>query len=250
MLGWVVGGVGTFVVSLFFACVFLQMRCHGVGPPFGRHARPWAMLIVLATALVSAGFGLLILAASHQAPAALVGVVVPGGLWLTSVSAPRDRLRAGWLTRPLSHLYDGMGEDMQAWCDIRHRAATEEPQWISDAAKYYYDQVKGRIKDRQAVEELCDWRDSIVHKISIVRLVNLDTTPARLHDALQKHPSTQDLRRYSDDDLPRLTRRLESDATNELDLFLATVYRLGYHKLLIYPFRPSVHRSPRASSPT
>ena len=92
MLGWVVGGVGTFVVSLFFACVFLQMRCHGVGPPFGRHARPWAVLIVLATALVSTGFGLLILAASHQAPAALVGVVVPGGLWLTSVSAPRDRL--------------------------------------------------------------------------------------------------------------------------------------------------------------
>jgi hypothetical protein len=250
MLGWVVGGVGTFVVSLFFACVFLQMRCHGVGPPFGRHARPWAVLIVLATALVSTGFGLLILAVSHQAPAALVGVVVPGGLWLTSVSAPRDRLRAGWLTRPLSHLYDGMGEDMQAWCDIRHRAATEEPQWISDAAKYYYDQVKGRVKDRQALEELCDWRDSIVHKISIVRLVNLDTTPARLHEWLQKHPSTQNLRRYDDDNLPRLARRLESDATNELDLFLASVYRLGYHKMLIYPFRPSVHRSPRASTPT
>jgi len=27
------------------------------------------------------------------------------------------------------------------------------------------------------------------------------------------------------------------------------VYRLGYHKLLIYPFRPSVHGSPRASTP-
>ena len=81
-----------------------------------------------------------------------------------------------------------------------------------DAAKYYYDQVKGRIKDRRALEELCDWRDSIVHKISIVRLINLDTTPARLHDSLQKHPSTQNLRRYADDNLPRLARRLESDA--------------------------------------
>jgi hypothetical protein len=165
------------------------------------------------------------------------------------VSAPRDRLRAGWLTRPLSHLYDAMGEDMQAWCDIRHRAATEEPQWISDAVQYYYDQVKGRIKNQRALAELRDWRDSIVHKISIVRLINLDTTPARLRDSLQKHPSTQNLRRYADDDLPRLARRLESDATNELDLFLATVYRLGHHKLLIYPFRPSVHRSPRASTP-
>jgi len=250
MLGWVVGGVGTFAVSLVLACMFLQMRCHGVGPPFGRHARPWAIFIVLVTALVSTGFGLLVLAASHQAPAALVGVVVPGGLWLTSVSAPRDRLRAGWPTRPLSNLYDAMGEDMQAWCDTRHRAAAEEPQWISGAAQYYYDQVKGRIKDRRALAELCDWRDSIVHKISTVRLINLDTTPARLHDSLQQHPSTQNLRRYADDELPRLARRLESDAINELDLFLAAVYRLGCHKLLIYPFRPSVHRSPRASSPT
>jgi hypothetical protein len=249
MLGWVVGGVGTFVVSLAFACVFLQMRCRGVGPPFGRHARPWGAFIAVATALVSTGFGLLILAASHETSAALAGIVVPSGLWLTSVSPPRDRLRAGWLTRPLSHLYDAMGEDMQAWCDIRHRAAAEEPQWIADAAKYYYDQVKGRIKDQRALEELCDWRDSIVHKISIVRLISLDTTPARLHDSLQKHPSTQNLRRYADDDQQRLSRRLESDATNELDLFLASVYRLDYHKLLIYPFRPSVHRSPRASSP-
>ena len=249
MLGLVVGGVGTFAVSLVFACVFLHMRCRGVGPPFGRHARPWAVFIVLITALVSTGFGLLILAASHQAAAALAGVVVPGGLWLTSVSAPRDRLRAGWLSRPLSNLYDAMGEDAQAWCDIRHRAATEEPQWISSAASYYYDQVKSRIKDRRALEELCDWRDSIVHKIGIVRLINLDTTPARLQDSMHQHPSTQNLRRYAAADPLRLARRLESDAANELDLFLASVYRLGYHKLLIYPFRPSVHRSPRASTP-
>ena len=249
MLGWVVGGGGTFVVSLAFAWVFLKMRCRGVGPPFGPHARPWGVFIAVATALVSTGFGLLILAASHETSAALAGIVVPGGLWLTSVSPPRDRLRAGWLTRPLSHLYDAMGEDMQAWCDIRHRAAAEEPQWISDAAKYYYDQVRGRVKDQRVLDELRDWRDSIVHKISIVRLINLETTPARLHDSLQKHPSTQNQRRYADDDLERLSRRLESDATNELDLFLASVYRLGYHKLLIYPFRPSVHRSPRASTP-
>jgi hypothetical protein len=54
MLGWVVGGVGTFVVSLIFACMFLQMRCRGVGPPFGPHARPWAIFVAVATALVSA----------------------------------------------------------------------------------------------------------------------------------------------------------------------------------------------------
>jgi hypothetical protein len=249
VLSWFPWVVGTFVLSVLSASFFLQLRCRGVGPPFGRHARPWAILIVLATALVSTGFGLLIAAASHQPPAALAGVAVSGGLWFITVGAPRDRLRAGWLTRPFSNLYDAMGEDMQAWCDIRHRLATEEPQWIADAATYYYDQVKGRINDRRALDELRDWRDSIVQKISIVRLINLDTTPALLRDSLQENPSTRNLRRYSDDDLPRLSRRLESDATNELDLFLARVYRLGYHKLLIYPFHPSVHRLPRASTP-
>src|SRR5258705_4136293 len=159
MLGWVVGGVGTFVVSLAFAWVFLKGGCGGAGPPVGPHARPWGVFIAVATALVSAGFGLLILAASHESSAALAGIVVPGGLWLTSVSPPRDRLRAGWLTRPLSKLYDAMGDDMQAWCDIRHRAAAEEPQWIATAAQYYYDQVEGQIKDRRAREELCDWRE-------------------------------------------------------------------------------------------
>ena len=66
-----------------------------------------------------------------------------------------------------------------------------------------------------------------MHKINIVRLINLDTTPARLPDALHGtslHAAPAPVLRR---DLPRLARRLESDATNELDLFLATVYRLG-----------------------
>jgi hypothetical protein len=40
-------------------------------------------------------------------------------------------------------------------------------------------------------------------------------------------------------DLPRLADRLENEAQNELPLFLAQAYRLGFHKLLICPLRPS-----------
>ena len=40
----------------------------------------------------------------------------------------------------------------------------------------------------------------------------------------------------------RLASRLEVEALNELHLFLAYVYRLGYQNLLIYPFRPSTQR--------
>jgi hypothetical protein len=199
---------------------------------------------MISTALLSTGLGLIILAASQQPPAVYVGLLVPGGLWLTSVS-PRER--SGWLIRPLSRLYDSMGEDMQAWCDVRRQAAAMRPQWISDAVQYYAGQVENRIKDERAQMELSRWRESIVHKISIVRLIDLDTTAARLRDSLQKDVSTRNIRKYSDDDLPRLALRLETEALNELHLYLACVYRLGYHKLLIYPFRPSIRRVPASS---
>jgi hypothetical protein len=233
-------------VSLIFACLFLHVRCRKIGPPFGPRARPWAILIVLGTALLSTALGLIILAASAQPPAAYVGIIVPGGLWIAGVT-PRDR--RGWLTRPLGRLYDRMGEDMQAWCDVRLRAAAMNPQWISGAVEYYAGQVEGQLKDRQARTELRRWRESIVHKINIVRLINLDTTETRLRDSLQKHASTRHIRKYSAADLARLAERLETEALNELNLYLAYVYRLGYHQLLIYPFRPSAHRTPREDVP-
>jgi hypothetical protein len=73
-------------------------------------------------------------------------------------------------------------------------------------------------------------------------MIDSDATTARVRAALQMHPATQHMRKYTDDELPWLATRLESDALNELHLFLAYVYRLGHHKLLIYPFRPSAHR--------
>ena len=56
------------------------------------------------------------------------------------------------------------------------------------------------------------------------------------------HSSTAHARKYRDDDQDRLARRLETEALNELHLFLAYAYRLGYHKMLIFPYRPGAHR--------
>jgi hypothetical protein len=249
MPDWVAGVVGTFALSLILAYGFLRLRCRGIGPPFGRRARFWAYLIVLGTATASTGVGLLIVAASHHVPAAYVGIVVPSGLWLSKLPPGSDRLSSGRtfsvgvLAVPFGRLYERMGDDMQDWCDTRLRAASAKPQWIADAVTYYYGQVRG-LKDDRARADLSRWQESITHKIGIVRLIRLDTTPARLQESLARHPSTQHIRKYADDDLPRLARRMESDALNELNLFLAHVYRLGYHKLLIYPFRPSALRTP------
>ena len=175
---------------------------------------------------------------------------MPSGLWLSKLPPGGDRLSSGRtfslgvLTVPFGRLYERMGDDMQDWCDTRLRAAAAKPQWIADAATYYHDQVRGGLKDGRARADLGRWQESITHKIGIVRLIRLDTTPARLQESLQRHSSTQHIRKYAENDLPRLARRMESDALNELNLFLAYIYRLGHHKLLIYPFRPSAHRTP------
>ena len=244
MPGLVLGGVVTFAVSLLVACWFLRRRCRGIGPPFGPRARYWAWFIVAATASLSTIVGVLLLATSRVP--AYIGILVPGGLWLGKLPPQRDRdvLPRTWpalLTLPFSRLYDRMGDDMQAWCDTRIAAARPRPQWIAAAAQYYWNQM-GHVTDRRARADLDRWRDSITHKIAMVNLIDLDPGAGRLRVSLRLHPSTQHARKYSEDDPARTARRLETEALNELNLFLAYAYRHGYHTMLIYPFRPGAHR--------
>ena len=232
----------TIVISLVSAYGFLMLRCRGTGNPFGHRARRWAIGIIVITAAVSTGVGLVVIAAGDHAVAAGVGLVLPSGLWLgRAVGQYSDRVPAGLIALvmfPLRHLDDAMGDDMQEWCDTRLRAASRAPQYVADAAQYYYNQVRGQVRDDQVNNQLIGWRDSIRHKIGIVRLIDLEAAPTRVEEALHYHPGTADRRRYPVDDPPRLARRLMAEAENELYLFLACVYRLGFHSLLIYPFRP------------
>jgi hypothetical protein len=245
MPSWVIVA-GTSVISLVSAYGFLMLRFRGAGNPFGRRARWWAISIIVITAAVSTGVGMLAIAAGGHTVAAYVGLILPSGLWLGKASGQRARLSSGSLpgrlvaaaTLPMRRLDERMGDDMQDWCDVRLRAASRTPQWLSDAAEYYYNQVTGRLRVRRACDQLGRWRESIQHKIAVVRLIDLQTTAARLETALRDHPATRDSRKYAVADLPRLTRRLIAEAENELHLFLALVYRHGYHRLLIYPFRP------------
>ena len=252
MPGLVLGVVGTFALSLILAYTFLRIRCRGIGPPFGPRARYWAVFIVVGTAAVSAAVGLLFVAASRSSGAAYAGIVVPVGLRLSKLPPQRDRdmlprTVAHLLTLPFSRLYDRMGDDMQDWCDTRIAAARPNPRWIADAAQYYWNQMS-RVTDPRARADLDRWRESIAYKIRMVQLIDLDPGPGRLPISLQLHPSMRNTRKYNDDDLLRLARRLESDALSELNLFLAYAYRLGYHKMLVYPYRPGAHR-PEAQPP-
>lgn len=249
MPDYVAGIAGTFVLSMILAYGFLRWRGRGIGYLFGPRARIWAFSIMAATAIASAGVGLLVVVATRQVHAAYGGIIIPGVLLAGSLSPLEDRLPAGrspvaaaWAS-PFSRLYDRMGDDMQNWSDTRITAASMEPKWIADAVTYYSNQVRGRLKDDRVQAELNRRQESITCSIDIVRLINLDTTRTRLRERLQMHPSMQ-VRTYPDNDLRWLARRLESDAQGELRQFLDRVYQLGYHKMLIYPFRPSANRIP------
>lgn len=241
----VVDVIVTFAIAVVSAYAFLRLRCRGVGPPFGRCARFGAVTIVVVTAVLATGLGLVVVAASHAIGATFVGLIAPSALWFSTTMTPAARRRssvlpasvAAGLAFPLGRLYDRMGEDMQNWCDARMAVASEKPQWLSGAAQYYFDQVSGRLKDGQARGELRQLRDSVEQKVRIARLAGTDTSPARLRAELQSHPATSDLRTYDPGDPPRLARRLTSEAQSDLRLLLIQVYRLGYHKLLIYPVR-------------
>ena len=91
--------VATFIVSLFTAYWFLRLRCRGIGFPFGRRARPWALVIVIGTAVVSSGAGLLIVTVSDHVHTAYAGIAVPLGLWFPRIP-PQDltpRTLGAWL---------------------------------------------------------------------------------------------------------------------------------------------------------
>jgi hypothetical protein len=209
--------------------------------------------VVVITATISTALGVAVVAASHHVRAAYIGLVVPSVLWLGKVSAQRSR-RAGHLVPrqlavyvllPLRRLDDGIGDDLQDWCDARSRAVSGRPQQMADAAQYYFSQLAGRLKDGRAREQLYCWRESIRHKIKVVDMIDRGEPAARLHAALQSHPSTCDTGKYDTAEPPRLARRLQSEADNELHLLLAWAYQRGYHKLLIYPFRPPPAPHPR-----
>jgi hypothetical protein len=242
MPGLVLGVIVTFALSLFLSCRFLRMRCRGVGTPFGPRARSWGAFIAVGTAAVSTAVGMLIVVASSHSGAAFAGVIVAPGLLLSRVPPQRDlevrpRTRAHLLTLPFSFLADRIGEDMQAWCDYRMAAAKSEPRYLGYTVQYYWNRMTG-VRDQRTRDILDTYRKSIVHKMDCVRLIDLDASHAKLRDAFQQHPSTQHIRTFTDDDLIWLSKRLESDAESELCQFLSRAYQLGYHKMLVYPFRP------------
>src|SRR5215469_9854731 len=204
MPSWVVGVAVTLAVSLISACGFLLLRCRGAGHPFGPHSRPWAITVIVITAAISTVLGVAVVAASHHVRAAYIGLVVPSVLWLGKASAQRGRRPGSLVARqlaayvmlPLRRLDDGIGEDLQDWCDARSRAVSGRPEQVADAAQYYYRQVAGRLKTDRDRELLYCWRESIRHKSTVVQMIGRGDRAGQVRAALQSHPSTSNMGTY------------------------------------------------------
>jgi hypothetical protein len=258
MSAWVTGLAITTVLSVVTAYVFLRLRCRGTGYPFGPLARWWSYSIIAGTAIISAGLGLAAGAASGHIHVAYIGMALPTGLLLGRApddSGTRGGQAPGWLSNilkfPLRRLNDCMGDDMHYWCEERHRAVADSPKWVAEAAQYYCNQVAGRIKDARAELYLGRLRESIQHKIKVMRAIELGDSPARLLNALESHASTANQHQFTVDDLDLLSRRLRTEAEHELDMLLAFIYQCGFRKLLIYPYRPpKLARAARRRGPS
>jgi hypothetical protein len=250
MPGWVISVAGTVALSTFLAHGYLRVRYRGAGPLFGPRSRFWAIAIIVAVDVVAAGVGIAAAVSSHLPHAGYLGLAVPGGMWWQKPAGQWDEARGrspAWLTFPFRRLGAAMGEDLEAWCAVREHAVHGAPLLVADAAQYYHNQLRSRGMHHRADMVLGDWLRSIRDKIAIVRLIDLDTTPARVLAELGKSPATRGLTRYTAAELAVLARRLESEAEHELRLFLAYAYRHGHHNLLIYPSRarPPLRRPPR-----
>jgi hypothetical protein len=243
MPNWAAGAAGTFAISAVSAYVFLQLRCRGIGYPFSPYARWWALIVVLITAVVATGFGVAAVTVSDHLRAVYIGVIVPSVLWFSrSQASPRGRRGSKFwrgvvaqASAPLRWLDDSMGDDLQHWCDDRSSAVANTPELIDDAAEHYYLQMAKHLKSREQHQEFDELLGSIRHKITVARRARQGNgSPSALRDALADHESTRDNSKYSAEDPILLARRLESDAQNEFNLLLASIYRLGYRKLLTY----------------
>jgi hypothetical protein len=246
MPSWVIGVAVTLVLSLVSAYGFLLLRCRGAGHPFGPHSGPWAITVIVITAAISTALGVAVVAASHHVRAAYIGLVVPSVLWLGKAAAQRGRgpgrlvpgQLAAYVMLPLRRLDDGIGDDLQDWCNARSRAVSGRPQQVADAAQYYFRQLSGGLQDDRDREQLYCWRESIRHKSKVAQMAGRGEPAARVRAALQSHPSTSQRgqvrhRGRATADPPTAER-----GGNELHLLLAWAYRRGHHKLLVYPFRP------------
>ena len=143
----------TFVLTCAIATFSIQLRCDGKGRPFGPTSRPWAILVITLTSILSVSGAVVLALLGSHIPVALLGlgVAAPGSLCLGKIreGIPERRNAYGaaltlWLGWLLARLSEGMAEDKQKWCE-RHVDDDWSPDELIMAARAYHHYLNDRL---------------------------------------------------------------------------------------------------------
>jgi hypothetical protein len=242
-------GIGTtFGLAWVSAGVFLALRCHREGRPFGPSSRWWAfaaMALTSGTSTVAAFAGVALM---RVVPPFVLGIVVPSGLWLghiERIERRRPEERRGRLPEVptlglallLDRLHQAMADDRLTWCEARVDQMWRQDQLLA-AARHYHAAVKERLPPRERRRARLDARlKAIEGRLDVVRFIEDGASAAKVRAALRarvtRERRNERYERYRDD-LMRLAALLRHDAEQELIRLLDVAYRLRFYRLKGY----------------
>jgi hypothetical protein len=230
----------TFALAWASALVFLVLRCQREGRPFGPTSRWWAFAAISVTSVVSTAGAFAGVALLSHIPPALLGVVVPSGIWLTHLQHSRtaDRRRRLPEVPPLgislllARMEQSMAEDRLTWCEERI-----DRMWPMDrllaAARAYHTYVKERVPpaDRPRVRLDAKLR-AIEDRLEVATVIESGASQTKVRTALRESKVAEERRykRYRGD-LMRMAGLLRHDAEQELLRLLGVAYKFGCYRL-------------------
>ena len=233
----------TFGLASVSAAVFLALRCHREGRPFGRSSRWWALAAIFVTSTTSTAAAFIGVVLMRFVPPAVLGIVVPSGLYLSQIERPRPEDRRGRLPELptlglallLDRLHQAMADDRLTWCEERVDRMCRLDQLLA-AARHYHAAVKGRLPPEQRSRLRIDARlKSIEDRLDVVRIIENGASATKVRAALKAARVTREKRyeRYRDD-LGRQADLLRHDAEQDLIRLLSIAYKFRFYRLSIY----------------
>jgi hypothetical protein len=233
----------TFGLAFASAWVFLALRCHREGRPFGPSCRWWSLGVIALTSITSTAAAFLGVAVMDILPPAVLGVVVPSGLYLSQIERPRPEDRGGRLAEVptlgvallLDRLHQAMADDRLTWCEERVDEMWRLDQLLA-AARYYSAAVKERLPPEERRKLRIDARlKSIEDRLDVVRIIDNGASAAKVRAAMNASRATREKRyeRYRDE-FGRLAQLLRHHAEQDLIRLLGEAYKFRFYRLKVY----------------
>lgn len=243
MADGLVGFGTTFALAFASAWVFLALRCHRKGRPFGPYCRWWSFGVIALTGFSSTVAAFLGVAVMDVLPPAVLGVIVPSTLFFSQVERPRPEDRRGRLPEVpllglallLDRLDQAMADAKLTWCEERVDQMWRLDQLLG-AARYYHAALKERLPPEERRRLRIDARlRAIEDRLDVVRIIDNGASATKVRTAMNASRATREKRyeRYRDE-LGRLAQLLRHHAEQDLIRLLGEAYKYRFYRLKVY----------------